>query len=136
MSALNNDMQIIRINVHIMLHAVVANGCSNFVFHLGSDCVFGCVHMSHLGFLEAFGELVPCFGFNVVVFSYIQAPDSALWLLQNFQKVKDLIIAHAFVKVLFWSQTGERLEDIQLQRLQIRIKEQHPNLPVCKGFDN
>ena len=58
------------------------------------------VEVGYFRVLQALGELFPRFHLNSVSLADIKAPNFASRSLQYFQQIHDLLVAHAFVKVL------------------------------------
>lgn len=100
MSALNDDIKVVWVVMHVVLLAVLADCLSNLVLHLSCNRMLGCIHVRNLGVDEPFGEFFPRFVSHIVVLSNVQAPNLAGRLLQDSKQMKHLLITHSFVKVL------------------------------------
>ena len=74
MRALNDYLQVVGINVHIMLAPVFSNRFTNLVLHFRCNRMFRGVHVSYFRPAKPSRECVPCFCVNMVVFSDIEAP--------------------------------------------------------------
>lgn len=103
MSALNDDIDVTGIVVHIVLLSILTDGCSNLVLHRCCDCVLTCVHVCDLCVNEALRKLLPRLVLDVVIFSDVQTPDLARSLLEDSEEMKNLPIPHPFIEILIAS---------------------------------
>mmetsp|Transcript_32048 Transcript_32048/g.94302 ORF Transcript_32048/g.94302 Transcript_32048/m.94302 type:complete len:243 (-) Transcript_32048:2162-2890(-) len=100
MGALDDDIEVIRVDVHLVLRSVVADRQPDVILQIIGDGMLAGIHVRHLGLLQTLGEFLPCPILNVVRFTNIQAPNVARWVLQHAEEMEDLIVSHAFVEVL------------------------------------
>ena len=100
MRALDNHVEVVRINVHVVLLSVLANREADFVFHFGGNGVFGGVHVRDLRMNQALRESPPSLIGNVVIFTNVHTPNLARRLLKDSKKVNHLLVSHSFVEIL------------------------------------
>lgn len=74
-SAAYNHLKIVWVNMHVVLHAIIADDVTKSVFQFWGNRVFACIHVSDFGMPESFGELCPGLVRDVVCLSDIQTPD-------------------------------------------------------------
>jgi len=70
-SALDDDIEIVRVDVHVMLFTVPANDVPKLLFQLSGYGVFACVHMGNFSFLETPSEFGPNTRRHFVCFAYV-----------------------------------------------------------------
>ena len=100
MSALNDNVQVLRVAVHVVLLPVDADNLPYFILELSIDCVFTGVHVSYIGTPQPPGEFLPSTRLHVVRFTNVDAPDLACAQLQDLEQVKNLLIMHPPVEIL------------------------------------
>jgi len=81
--ALDDHVKVVGIDVHVVFFSIIANGETDFFFHVGGNSVFGGVHVGDLRMDQAFCEFLPRPVGNIVVFSNIHTPNFARWLLED-----------------------------------------------------
>lgn len=87
MGALHDNIKIVRVDVLVVLLAIVANILAKDVFQSRSYSVLACVHVCDLCLLQPLGEGLPCFHFHVVCLPNVQTPDAAVGMLQDPQQM-------------------------------------------------
>lgn len=74
MGALDDDIEVIRVDVHLVLRSIVADCQPNVILQVIGDGMLAGIHMRYLGLLQALGELLPRAILNVVRFTDVEAP--------------------------------------------------------------
>ena len=100
MRTLNDRIQIVRVVVHIVFAAVLADCLSNLVLEIVRDRVLAGVHMRDLGPFQAFRKLLPRVFGNVICLANVQTPNVAGWLLKYSEQMKDLLVFHSNIEIL------------------------------------
>jgi hypothetical protein len=76
-SALDDDIKVFGIVVHIVLEPIVTNGAANLLFQVRSDGMLTGIHMSDLRPFESLRKYFPSLLGDVICLANIQAPDMA-----------------------------------------------------------
>lgn len=84
MCALNDDIKVVWVVVHVVLLSVESNRFPNFILELCCDGMFAGVHVRHFRLFEARCKCFPRIFRDVVCLANVQAPDATTRLLQNF----------------------------------------------------
>ena len=100
MRTLNNHVEVVGIDVHVVLLSVLANREADFVFHFGGNGVFGGVHVCDLRMNQALRESPPGLVRKVLIFTNVHTPNLARRLLKDSKQVDHLLVSHSFVKIL------------------------------------
>mmetsp|Transcript_19038 Transcript_19038/g.52886 ORF Transcript_19038/g.52886 Transcript_19038/m.52886 type:complete len:211 (+) Transcript_19038:240-872(+) len=98
--ALDDDIEVGRIDVQVVLRSVVTDRGADVILHLRRDGVLAGVHVGDLRPLQSPRESLPRLVPDVVQLSHVDAPDPAVRLLQYLQQVHQLLVPHAKVEVL------------------------------------
>ena len=100
MSALHNDIKVIRVNVQSVLGSILTNHITKSILNFWRDGVFTCIHVCDVGMLQSLGEFCPCFMRDVIGLANVYAPRAVLGRLEHTEKVHHLIISHGFIEIL------------------------------------
>jgi hypothetical protein len=77
---------------------ILANRGAHLILEVRVDNVFAHVIVRQVGMPQAFGELAPRFGLDLVRFAQIQTPDMSSF--QHFQELQYLAISHTGIVIL------------------------------------
>mmetsp|Transcript_25510 Transcript_25510/g.43384 ORF Transcript_25510/g.43384 Transcript_25510/m.43384 type:complete len:213 (-) Transcript_25510:673-1311(-) len=100
MSALHDNVQVTGIDVLVMLLPIVSNPFPHNVLQLRRNCVLTSIHVCNIRFLQSLGKYLPSSHLDVVSLADVETPYLASGLLQNFEKVQYLFVAHSLVEIL------------------------------------
>lgn len=80
---LNDNVKVVRVNMHVMFFPVFTDSKSNFVFHVCRNRMLRCIHVCDLRMNESLRKLLPRFVGYVIILSDIETPNIARWLLKD-----------------------------------------------------
>jgi len=108
MSALHNNIKVIRVNVQSVLGSILTNHITKSILNFWRDGVFTCIHVCDVGMLQSLGEFCPCFMRDVIGLANVYAPRAVLGCLEHTEKMHHLIISHCFIEIL---KVDERVDE-------------------------